>query len=163
MKRETIIGAIVVVLILAGAYYFFTQRQRREEVGSVLISPTIEELEEGFEAGMGIEVPEGVEKATLTDVTGGAGTGMATRKFEAGAFEHTAMASLPEPGAGQYYEGWLVRDSDFISTGKMREMKGGWYLEFSSEKDYSDYNQVVITLEEKDDRLPEKHVLEGRF
>jgi hypothetical protein len=164
VKRETIIGAVVVVLILIGAYFFFSRYQRGKVAPPPAEKvPVAEELEEGFEAGMGIEVPEGVEKTTLTDVTGGAGRGMATRKFEKGVFEHTVMASLPEPGAGKYYEGWLVRNGEILSTGKMKEMKGGWYLEFSADRDYSDYNQVVVTLEEKDDRQPEKHILEGRF
>lgn len=164
MKRETIIGAGVVILILVSGYYFFT-RYQKGEVTSLPVEkiPVTQDLEKGFEAGMGIEVPEGIEKTTLTDVSGAAGTGMATRKFEKGVFEHTAMASLPEPGVGKYYEGWLVRDGDFFSTGKMKEIKGGWYLELSVDKDYSDYNQVVVTLEEKDDSQPEKHILEGSF
>ena len=164
MKRETIIGAAVIILILVSVYYFFNRSQKGpEENLSLEKMPVTEELEKGFEAGLGIEVPEGVEKTTLADVTGGAGTGMATRKFEKGVFEHTVMASLPEPGAGQYYEGWLTRDGEFFSTGKMESMKGGWYLEYSSNKDYPDYNRVVITLEEKDDSQPEKHLLEGSF
>ncbi len=164
MKRETIIGAAVVILILVGAYYFFTRYQGSEVVPSpVEKTPVSEELEEGFETGMGIEVPEGVEKTTLADVTGGAGTGMATRRFEDNLFEHTVMAALPEPGTGKFYEGWLVSDGQFFSTGKLEEMKGGWYLEFSADKDYSDYNRVVVTLEEKDDSQPEKHLLEGSF
>jgi hypothetical protein len=164
LKRETIIGAIVVVLIIAGAYFLFTRYQASPEVSLPTETlPVSDELEEGFETGLGIEVPEGVEKAALKDVTGGAGTGLATRKFEEGVFEHTLMASLPTPQAGQFYEGWLVSDDDFILTGKLKEMKGGWYLEFEADQDYSDYNRVVVTLEEKDDRQPEKHVLEGSF
>jgi len=164
LKRETIIGAIVVVLVIAGAYFFFTRYQKREEASLPTENlPVSQELEEGFETGLGIEVPEGVEKTSLEDVTGGAGKGMATRKFEENLFEHTVMASLPEPQTGKFYEGWLVREGDFFSTGKMEEMKGGWYLFFSADKDYSDYNRVVVTLEEKDDRQPEKHILEGSF
>lgn len=165
MKREAIIGAIVVILIFVGAYYFFSRYQRGEEVGPLPAEkiPVSEELEKGFESGMGIEVPEGVEKTTLTDVTGGASTGMATRKFEEGVFEHTVMAALPEPGTGKFYQGWLVRDGELLSTGKLSEIKGGWYLEYLQDKDYSDYDKVWVTLEEKDDNQPETHVLEGSF
>lgn len=164
MKRETIIGAVIVILIFVGVYYFFARYQREEEINPPAEKiPVSEELEEGFETGMGIEIPEGVDKAALKDVTGGAGMGMATRKFEEGVFEHTVMAALPEPGAGKFYQGWLVRDGEVLSTGKLSEIKGGWYLEYSANKDYSDYNQVVITLEERIDNQPETHILEGNF
>lgn len=165
MRRETIIGAIVVILIFVGAYSFFTRHQRGEEVTPPAAEkvPVSEELEKGFETGMGIEVPEGVEKTTLKDVTGGPSVGMATRKFKEGIFEHTVMAALPEPGTGKFYQGWLVRDGELLSTGKMNETKGGWYIEFSVDKDYSDYNKVWVTLEERFDNQPEKHILEGSF
>jgi len=72
---------------------------------------------------------------------------------------------LPEPKAGEWYEGWLVRDEPFSSvyTGKLRIAKGGLVLEFSDKMDWRDHVKVVVTLEKQDDRKLETHVLEGEF
>jgi hypothetical protein len=107
--------------------------------------------------------PEDVDKAQLRDITGGTSSGMAIRIFEDGKFKHMVLADLPEPVTGVFYEGWLVKDNDFFSTGKMRIAKGGWILEFESNVDYSDYNKVVVTQELIDDENPETYILEGEF
>ena len=73
------------------------------------------------------------------------------------------MADLPDPQAGKFYEGWLVMGEKVVSTGKFMIAKGGYLLEYESSTDYSDYNMVVVTLEQKDDKTPEVHILEGTF
>ncbi len=163
-KRDIIIG-VVIFAILVGAVFFF----RRQKKGPELPITPPPSVEDKIEKSFNIELPDDVDKATLKDVSGGDSSGISTRKYANGKFTHTALADLPDPDSGEFYEGWLVRGNpgeanfSFISTGKMRVAKGGWLLEFQSSKDFSDYKMVVVTLEKVDDKKPEKHILEGSF
>ncbi len=158
-RRDIVIG--VIILALLGAFiYFRQQRIDREEELKVPETLSVEDIiEESFK----IEIPEDVEKAELKDVVGGDSSGIATRKFENGRFAHMVLADLPDPETGSYYEGWLVNGDSVISTGRMQIAKGGYLLEFSSDTDYSDHSEVVVTKEKIADKNPEEHILEGSF
>ena len=54
-------------------------------------------------------------------------------------------------------------DSKVIPTGKLLLEKGGYILEFQSTKDYSSYKKVVVSLEKRLGKSPEKNILEGSF
>lgn len=156
MKRRDIVIGLIVLAVIAAVVYWV----RRPKEKLTITPPSVEEkLEESFN----LQIPDDVEKAELSDVTGGNASGIATRKYEEGTFSHTVLADLADPPAGRFYEGWLVKGEKVISTGKFRVAKGGYLLEFKSGTDYSDYGKVVVTLEEKDDKTPETHVLEGTF
>jgi hypothetical protein len=165
MNRRDIVIGLVILAVLAGII-FWRQRGRSEEEFKV---PETLSTEDQIEKKFDLEIPEDVEKTELKDVTGGDSSGIATRKFENGRFEHSVLADLPEPGAVQFYEGWLVggeegsEDFSVLSTGRMSQAKGGWMLNFSSSVDLTDRNKVVITLEKVADTNPEKHILEGSF
>src|SRR3989344_8849197 len=145
-RRDIIIGAVILILVV-GAVLWFKGRGAKEVSTPTPIS------EEEIKSRFNLTIPEDVEKAQLKDVSGGNGSGIATRKYEDGRFTHMVLVDLPDPAVGTFYEGWLVRgkmgDADFafISTGPMSVAKGGYLLEFSSAIDYSDYKGVVITLE----------------
>ncbi len=105
----------------------------------------------------------------LTAVNDYEASGKATLSLlENGPDTHTVEATIQQPAEGKFYEGWLVGNGGFISTGKL---DGGlndyWSLEFESvDKDLAGYSQVVITEETEADGLdnkPETHVLEGNF
>jgi len=163
MRRREIVIGLIILAVVAGAIVWIRRTRTQEEP---LPTPSIEEK---IERTFNLEIPEDVERADLNDVTGGTGSGIATRKYESGRFSHTVLADLPDPTAGYFYEGWLVRGKEgdanfaFISTGRMRVAKGGYLLEFTSSTDYSAYNGVVVTLERVDDKKPETHILEGSF
>lgn len=163
-KRDVVIG-LVILFALAGIIYFRAKRTLPQE----LTVPQTLSTEDTLEQKFGLILPEDVDRAELKDVTGGDGSGIATRKFENGRFTHTVLADLPEPAAGSFYEGWLVRGKEgddnfaFISTGKMKLAKGGYLLEFGSSSDFTSYNNVVITQEKVFDAAPETHILEGSF
>ena len=162
MNRRDILIGLVILAILAGIIYF-VRRPQTPTLETVSTTPS-PELEEQLESNFNFTIPDNVEKAQLKDVTGGTAEGIATRSFENGEFIHTVLVDLPDPVAGTFYEGWLVKaDDTFFSTGALRIAKGGYLLEFDSSTDYSDYNKVVITLEKKNDKTPEKHILEGSF
>jgi len=164
MKRNVVIG-LVAIAILAAIIYWYQKNKRASELPPAA-QPT---FEESFEDKFRVQIPEDVDKSELRDVSGGDGSGLATRKFENGRFTHNVLVDLPDPETGDFYEGWLVRgkagESDFayISTGKLSFVKGGYLLEYESSKDYSAYEGVVVSLEKVNDRKPEKHILEGSF
>lgn len=116
--------------------------------------------------------PKTVMQALLSDVSGGAGSGMANKTLDQGFFINTVNAKLPKPPQGFFYEGWLARgkpgDADFniFPTGKLKLVAAEgpfWILFFRDKVDRSDHYNVVITLEKEDDTKPEKHILEGNF
>ncbi|OGD85452.1 hypothetical protein A2164_01070 [Candidatus Curtissbacteria bacterium RBG_13_35_7] len=97
------------------------------------------------------------------------GSGETNRDYNGTTFVHLVMADIADPSVGKFYEGWLVKKEptlDFISTGRLEKQEKEYTLLFTSETDYSDYPQVVITEETESlglDNNPETHVLEGTF
>ncbi len=157
MNRRDIVIGLVVLVVLAAIIYLVRRPQEQLELQT---TPSVEEqLEESFN----LQLPDDVEKLDLSDVSGGNSSGIATRKNESGVYTHTVLADLPDPQAGKFYEGWLVMGEKVVSTGKFMIAKGGYLLEYESSTDYTDYNMVVVTLEQKDDKTPEVHILEGTF
>ncbi len=166
MKREHWAGLLVALVLVGGFLWWRSKRLEESQVlpaegEGVQIEDKASELAKRF----GMVIPDNVEKIELKDVRGGTGTGIATRSFVEGRFEHTVLAALPDPASGSWYETWLVRDdpSDLIYVGRLRIAKGGFLVDFTSNVDLRDHTKVVVTLERVDDRQPEVHVLEGEF
>jgi hypothetical protein len=158
MNRRDIVIGVVILIILAGVIYW-RQRQTTQEELKV---PQTLSVEDQIEEAFNFEIPEDVDKAELSDVSGGSATAIATRKYEDGKFTHAVLADLPDPEVG-HYEGWLVKEDELVSTGEFRVAKGGFLLEFESGTDYTDHKDVIVSLEETRDATPEKHILEGSF
>lgn len=102
----------------------------------------------------------------LGAVEGTTGSGAAYLARTSNKLEHLVTATLPEPEAGKFYEGWLVKTGsnppEFTSTGKMfKTPEGQWRLEYVTDEAFDGYNSIVITVEQDDDGQPETHVLEG--
>lgn len=167
MKREQWVG-LAVVLVLAGGFLWWRSAKRAERPE---VFPAegegveIEDRTSQFAKKFGVVLPQSLDRVELKDVTGGANAGIATREVVNNKFSHAVLAALLDPERGSWYEGWLVRDEPFeaIYTGKLRLAKGGYLLEFNSSQDLRDHQKVVVTVEKKDDRKPETHVLEGTF
>jgi len=148
--RDAVIGLIVLVALISGA--LFIRNSRKDKLA--VTTPTIEQkVTEKFG---GLTIPSDVDKADLTDVSGGTGLGIATRKFANGRFELTVLADLPNPTTGSFYKASILKDNSSISIGSLRIAKGGYLVDFTSQIDYSDYNKVVVTL-------GGKTILEGSF
>ncbi|MDX1765468.1 MAG: hypothetical protein R3313_00790 [Candidatus Saccharimonadales bacterium] len=111
------------------------------------------------------EAPTALETAALKAVGSYTGSGTATRTIE-GAYVHEVIAELGNPSPGDFYEGWLVGPS-VVSIGKLTTKGfGQWRLFFTTEKDLSQHDRIVITEETLAnglDGIPEDHVLEGSF
>ena len=108
---------------------------------------------------------EGVEMTVLKDVSEGQAVGTAWRQASETKYSHKIeVNNLPTLEKGFFYEGWLVGDEGFFSTGRMAEVAGEGKLYYTSDEDKSDYRGVVITLEPEDgEEAPADHVLEGSF
>lgn len=160
-KNLAILGVFLsLVMILTGC---LPKKEEEKQVPAEVEVGGLEEIQKEVEEKTGFKIPENVTRANLSDVTGGSSRGLATKVLEDGQFKHTILADLQELEKGKFYEGWLVKDEDYIPTGRLEVQKGGWVLGFSSATNYMDYDKVVVTEEEKDDKKPEKHILEGSF
>lgn len=154
MKKKDIILGLVFLSVFAGLYFFLKNRQASKVTK---VPESLPQIEENIEKTFRITIPDDVDKVELSAVSDVKGSGIATRKYEAGKFTHMVLADLPDPAAGTFYQGWLVKgDETYIPTGKMTIAKGGYLLEFQYPTDISSYSKVVITLEGK-------HILEGSF
>lgn len=100
------------------------------------------------------------QKITLGDVTGGSAGGTAQRQIGRGLFTVNIKGfDLPAPAKGQFYEGWL----EGISLGKLAVIDGSYLVHFSTNQDLSALKKVSVTLESRDDKIPEQPVLAGNF
>lgn len=165
--RQQWLSIAAVVLVIGGLGFFLYKRSRQapSEPTAVGEGITIEEKANELLERMNVKVPENADKITLNDVSNKGGTGVATRSFENNRFSHSVMAALPDLETGTYYEAWLVRENpaDTVSTGKLRQAKGGWILEYSTGKNLTDHAKVMVTLEKVNDQKPETTILEGQF
>jgi hypothetical protein len=173
---KQVIGALVVIAVIIGGVWLVKRSKPEEEVMPeiVLESSKMMESEAGLELPMTetekaeieeVFATEGVEMTMLKDVTGGQAVGTAWRQFTDGKFLHKVEAtSLSALEKGFFYEGWLVGDEGFFSTGRMGEVVGQGVLYFKADEDKSEFRGVVVTLESEDgDPAPAEHILEGSF
>ncbi len=164
MNRKDIIIGIIILTIIAGGIYFW---KRPPKTPLEIEKPS--SVETTIEDKFKIELPDNAEKIQLKDVSGGTSSAMATRKFDNGSFNQVILADLPEPSQGEFYQAWLEKGNkgeagyDLVSIGKLTIAKGGYLLEFNSNKDHSEYKKVMVSLEKKFDSSVEKIVLEGTF
>ena len=154
---------MILYLIARFVYSYFGKNRQSTPTPLAETLPPTQEEELALENKVGLEIPEDVEKAKLTDVTGKGALAIVSRKFTQGKYEYNLLASLPETEDGKFYQVWLSRQNDQISVGKLEEEKGGWILNFTTGEDKADYNRVTVTRETKDDNQPEEKILEGEF
>lgn len=155
--------ALVLALLLGGAFYFYSQKNQVKDKPLTSQEGISESSDSESNAPTVIEP----EKATLVDVSGGEGQGIANRIYSTNKFIHTITAQLKSPESGKYYAGWLIKQDggteDVVSTGKLEQNgENDYYLEFRSENDYTLYKKVLVTLQSGGDK-PETNILEGQF
>lgn len=141
--RDVVIGFIFLVLLIAGVLWII--RAKNIKTGNLpLPTPDIsQQVNNAFP-----NIPDGVERANLKDVTGGNALGVATRT--------EVVANLPDLTSGQTYQVSLVNSSgNTINLGSMRISKSGWILEYNSTK-YPGYDKVIVSE-------GDTNILEGSF
>ena len=103
----------------------------------------------------------------MTGVEGFAANGVTqSHLFEDGHFVHSVNLNIEPAEDGYFYEGWLVKGSDIISTGHMSNYFGDsrHNLKFEADEDYTGHLKVVVTLEPDDgDPAPAGHVAQGKL
>jgi len=152
--------AVVLLLLLVGVGLFVWKNMK----GNVEEDSQSEPLPAETMKGEWWE-QAGVRVATLTDVAGGDSSGVGYVSRDSDGLKHRVVATLPILEEGEsFYEGWLVRKSptlEFFSTGEMKLVGSEYRLDYTSENIWEGYDEVVITLENKRDEIPEKHIIEG--
>ena len=154
------LGILVVIVIILGASLYLLRRDDNTPKLDSLPSPT-PSIEGRIESSFNTTIPDDVEKTELKDVSGGTGSGIATRKLQSNLYTYTFLVDLPDPSDGLFYEAWIVKDNENISLGKLVVAKGGWMIE--SQTRSLDYNTVIVTEEKVYDKSPEKKLLEAQF
>ena len=164
MERRDIVIGLVILLVLAGIVYWVA-RPKQTSIEDIEPSPSIEEqLEEQFKT----EIPEDADKVELEDATGGDARGIAFRKIVGGVLVLSFLADLVEPDEESFYQAWVVKEDEegqeeMISLGKLAPAKGGYVLDYSTQKDLEGYDTVVISKEKTFDNQMEEKVLESSF
>lgn len=166
-RRDIVIGGVV-LLVLAGVFYFrskSTDSELKVPETKVRGAETEKELEEKFKT----DIPDDAPKAELKSISGGDGSGIASRKEEGENHVVTILADLPSPESGAFYQGWLIKGEEgkdgynLLSLGRLTSAKGGFMLNYQSRTDYSDHSKVVISKEKGSSTKIPKAVLEGNF
>jgi len=142
-SRDIVIGFIFLVILIAGVLWIFKSKNKKI-VNTPLPTPDIvQRIDNAFP-----NIPNGVERANLSDVTGGNSLGVATRT--------EVVANLPELTNGEHYNVLIENSSgNSINLGNMRISKSGYILEYSSSR-YQSYNKVIVNK-------GNTHILEGSF
>ncbi len=190
MNKGIIIAIVVVLVVIFGGMFIANQQSQKAERAKMAQEKAAMKEKEDKDAMMkkDLEKDGGKDeaaqmrkneeimmmaqqdttskKATLSDVSGGTGSGKAFVLRKGGKLYYTATGNLSDPQNGTFYEGWLAvkgaNPPKFVDTGKLTKQKDGSYeVSYSSDNLYEGYDFVVITWEQVDDQKPEKHILEG--
>lgn len=164
MNRRNLIIGILILAALALFLYFRKGKNPQPLTETPNPTPTSSSIENNFKT----TIPTSAEKIILSDETGGNATGLAARDFSDDKFTLTVLADLPQPSSGTFYQAWIVKGTDLagsskLSLGRLSEEKGGYVVNFTVNKDYSDYNLVVVSEETQADSTIEKPILQGSF
>ncbi len=176
-QLQLVLGTVVVLALIGGGFWLVNRNKVKEEAVSpeITLEPS-EQLTASLQEPMSeaekqvIEdafAKEGAEMTLLKNVAGpaAAGVGTAWRQYDGAKFYHKIDANnLTAPDKGFFYEGWLVGESGFFSTGRLAVVSGRGTLYYDASEDKTGFSGVVVTLEEEDgNAAPGKHILEGNF
>jgi len=173
-RVKQIVGILAMLVLVVGGVWLVSRDEQEEEVAPEIVLESSEQMEVELQSPM-TEVEkqeieekfasEGVEMVVLKDVVGGQAVGTAWRQFDGEKFFHKVEANgLTALEKGFFYEGWLVGEDGFFSTGRLGEIDGQGSLYYKADEDKSGFEGVVITLEPEDgDSAPAEHILEGNF
>ena len=175
MNKRVIIGSVLVLAVVAGGFLLINRNQQKEEAVSpeITLEPTQQITTELVPPMSQAEkqaiddafAKEGAEMTLLKDVSGGQAVGTAWRQYDGAKFYHKIDTNnLTMPDKGFFYEGWLVGESGFFSTGRLAVVSGRGMLYYTAAEDKTGFGGVVVTLEEEDgNAAPGKQILEANF
>lgn len=181
-KSNVFFGLGIILLILAGVFYLKDRKAKNQlplKLEEVLVQQeggvrksgeeteilTEEELEQLKQEIDGILNTSG-ELIYLQDQVGAGIQGQAQRAFSDGRFYFRIQTSgLIMPEKGYFYEGWLQKESDYLSLGRVEvDTASEGKLYYTASEDRSSYDQVLLTLEPEDgNQAPAKAIAQGTF
>lgn len=122
------------------------------------------QMPEGVESRfdkMGVDLSDQAEGVVLKGVAGEEGSGAASVERVEGKTIVRIIADLPE--LEKDYWGYLVDGEAMVSVGELEFKKGGWILDFETEKDISSYRKVEVVRGGDGDYKRGVRVLEGSW
>jgi hypothetical protein len=159
--RDYAIGGIIVLVI--GFILLRAQTPDNSPKIENDVPINSEETENRLEEVLGRTLPDDAERAALSDFSGNNFSAIATRSESSGTVEFTILADL-ENKEGAVYQVWTGESIDGLrSLGTLTAAKGGYLFEYMDESKLSNFNNVVISLEEKVDEAMETRILQGSF
>lgn len=151
------------ILLFAGSLFLFRNTKHEKPA---MVSNTVSTTDTAMVIPATLSNPD----ATLLGLSTHKPVGTATRAIVNGLFHMNMSATLPGiDRASQFYQAWIVRPVpyDYVSAGEMvTNDLGSFVLDWngSSDKDYSGYTDLVITLQARGGDIdPQIHVVEGEF
>ena len=169
MKKSNLV-VLLLIFLAAGAYTLYNRPEAKTD--PVANNTEMSDNEKASEtnvaeyaySGKLLDVTKG--KVVQKVLTKGESTGTAEATFADGKYNLVAnFEGLQDPYGTDFYEGWVVRKGvkfSVISTGKATKVDGKYQNTFTSNKDLTDHDFYVLTIEPDDgDPAPAGHILEG--
>jgi len=167
-KKDIRLGVVVLgfVLLFACSLFVFRGAEKKDKPTVSSAAATTSDQTASVLFPTSLSNPD----ATLIGLSSQKPVGAITRTLSDNVFHVSVHATLPGiDRVSQFYEVWLVRPVpyDFVSAGEMiTNDLGTFTLDWNglSDKDYSGYTNVVITLQARGgDADPQTHIVEGEF
>lgn len=174
-QTQIVAGGALILAVIGGGWWLAGRNRTRpepiapeitlepsEQIATQLPSPMSETEKQAIDDAF---AKTGAEMTLLKDVSGGQAVGTAWRQYDGSRYYHKVeVNNLPATEKGFYYEGWLVGEAGFFSTGRVAVTAGRGTLYYASVEDKTAFSGVVITVEPEDgSEVPDKHILEGSF
>jgi len=131
-----------------------------------LIKPMSDEEIKKMKEEIDSVLSSGGETVELKDVLRKNVKGQAKRAFSDSKFYYkVSFSNLPLPEKGFYYESWLKKDNDLLSTGRVAvDENNNGVIYYTASVNRSDHNEVLLSLESENGGLKSgKYFLKGKF
>jgi hypothetical protein len=157
---------VIIGIVALGAFAFSTLRNAPPPTASEGLPTASEGLPTERAA---TPSPEYSRHAVLRDAAGDLSVGLATQKLIGEDFMVLIDAQLNAPPKDSFYFGWLVKrvpEPEAIPLGKLERVSDAsnlWRVAFRASQPFTDYAEVWVTRERKDDDEPETVLLKGRW
>lgn len=139
-----------------------TNTRSKAATSSVLPTFSSEKIQQEKEAIR--QLLAATKEATLLDVKDGPNYGKARVIRKDGKLIVTVFATI-EPPTSSYYNVWLANSKSVSSLIRLGEMEdkgdNSYFLSYSSDNLYDDYNLVIVSAEKVNDSTIEEKILEG--
>ncbi len=140
--KAAVFLVVVLLLGLVGFLFLSKSRDNTPKITDEAATQTVE-VENKIEEIFGRNIPDDVEKLSLTDLTNESLLAIATRKEESGSVEFSVLADLPENQ--ESYEVWAGASSQTAQKiGSLISAKAGYIFEENSLGALSDFEYVAI-------------------